>query len=249
MSKPEDLAVLKRGVQAWNTWRQQAQSGIFARPTSIYGPGPDLSAADLREADLAEINLWAVNLREANLRGANLQGADLGLADLRGAILEGANLCRSCLAADLRGADLRATRLGGADLRGAWLNAETRLEGALLQEVGHGSARVFGLAWSQVKLTAIDWESVEMLGDEELLSCAPAFRNRPNLVLPQRLEDYEHRWQYESAILAYEELGQALKEQGLSAQAARFKERARLLRARPEYRLLTQGSRRWRRLI
>jgi hypothetical protein len=243
MSIPEHLAMLRRGVEAWNHWHLHERPLVLARPSPIYGQGPDLSGADLQQAMLAGINFSATNLRGANLSQADVHGADLGLADLRGAILQGANLCQSSLAADLRGADLREARLAGADLRGSWLNAQTRLEGVLLQDAEHGSARVAGLDWSQVRLAAIAWEQVDLLGDEEILSALHTRKEEPGASY-ELLQEYERLWQYESAIQAYETLHQALKEQGLSAQAARFRARARSLRENPEYRFFSRRS--WR---
>jgi len=61
MANDEHVAMLRKGVDAWNEWR-------FEKPLNI----PDLSGT---------------NLSGANLSGANLSGADLGGADLDGANL------------------------------------------------------------------------------------------------------------------------------------------------------------------
>jgi hypothetical protein len=66
MANPEQLQILKQGVEVWNQWRDQNRD---IRP-------------DLGEADL----------RGANLRGANLLGADLTGANLANAILNDADL-------------------------------------------------------------------------------------------------------------------------------------------------------------
>jgi Pentapeptide repeats (8 copies) len=136
------LMLLKRGVEAWNAWRD-------ANPL-IH---PDLSEADLNGAYLSHVdfswtNLGRAGLREADLKGANLSWAELGNADLSGADLRGADFLEAHLAganltgaslicsrlhrgrlmaanlsgADLCGADLSATALGGADLSGADLS-------------------------------------------------------------------------------------------------------------------------------
>jgi hypothetical protein len=74
--------MLKKGVDAWNDWRQQ---------------NPDISLVDLSKADLTGANLsaadlqWA-NLNGANLVGANLNGANLVEANLSEALLSDANL-------------------------------------------------------------------------------------------------------------------------------------------------------------
>ena len=89
MANDAHLAVLKRGVAAWNEWRA-------AQPAMR----PDLSSASLRGLDLAKVDL---------------SRADLGKADLRGTILSGAVL----IDADLAGANFFKSVLDGADLFGA----------------------------------------------------------------------------------------------------------------------------------
>ena len=96
MANEEQLAILRQGVEAWNTWRaENADASI------------DLSEADLIKA----------NLRRADLDGANLWKADLGGADLRKAILRQADLGEANLiGANLTETDLRGTLLTGANL-------------------------------------------------------------------------------------------------------------------------------------
>jgi hypothetical protein len=96
MADPQQLALIRQGVKAWNGWRTE---------------NPKLRP-DLRQARLIG----------ADLRGANLRQADLHQADLRGAALRNANLVEATLrhanlrGADLLGANLRGTKLIGADL-------------------------------------------------------------------------------------------------------------------------------------
>jgi hypothetical protein len=66
------LEILKKGVAAWNAWRQ-------ANPEIR----PDLQNANLQNADLHGANLSGANLQNADLRGANLQDADLRGANLQ----------------------------------------------------------------------------------------------------------------------------------------------------------------------
>jgi hypothetical protein len=113
MANDDHIAVLKKGVAAWNAWRRESPD-----------IRPDLTNANLSGEDLREANFRDVNLREAVLRNANLSGADLrGTAfidtdlsgkktDLRGADLRGAHFKR----ANLRRADLRSTDLDSATL-------------------------------------------------------------------------------------------------------------------------------------
>jgi len=80
-AKRRTLKLIKRGLGAWNTWREE-------NPTEE----PDLNGANLREADLNGGNFVGTNLVAANLTGAALIRADLGGADLRGADLRRAYL-------------------------------------------------------------------------------------------------------------------------------------------------------------
>jgi hypothetical protein len=101
MANDEHIALLKKGVAAWKTWREETwrEENPNIRP--------DLSKADLSKADLGGVDLSKANLGEADLRGANLMRANLGEADLRGSNLSWAALGGAYLGeADLRGADL-----------------------------------------------------------------------------------------------------------------------------------------------
>jgi uncharacterized protein YjbI with pentapeptide repeats len=60
MANYEHVALLKKGVDAWNEWR---------------GQNPDIRP-DLGGANLSEANLSAAYLGRANLAGANLSAVD-----------------------------------------------------------------------------------------------------------------------------------------------------------------------------
>jgi uncharacterized protein YjbI with pentapeptide repeats len=66
MANDEQVALLKQGVAAWNTWRGENPNVV-----------PELSGA----------NLYGAYLRGANLTGANLSDADLWAATLVDTIL------------------------------------------------------------------------------------------------------------------------------------------------------------------
>jgi hypothetical protein len=71
MADKEQLAIIKKGVDAWNEWREKNRLIIV-----------DLIGADLRNITLSGANLEKVELFEADLRGANLADANLSKADL-----------------------------------------------------------------------------------------------------------------------------------------------------------------------
>jgi uncharacterized protein YjbI with pentapeptide repeats len=94
MANDEHVAMLRRGAEAWNSWR------------ATQDEAPDLSHAALRGLDLSRFDLSLADLRGADLRGANCSGANL-----TGARLEGANLFKAVLdGADLAGAFLYDTQ-------------------------------------------------------------------------------------------------------------------------------------------
>lgn len=129
MANEEHLAILKKGVSAWNEWRAE---------------NPSLKP-DLSEAFLARTAFNGVDFDRANLHGADLGGtslhraqfyrADLGSANLGGVNLRGATLVRTNLskarlgAADFEDSVMGSTLLGGVDLSGARGLAEVRHEG------------------------------------------------------------------------------------------------------------------------
>jgi uncharacterized protein YjbI with pentapeptide repeats len=120
MANPEQLEVLRQGVEAWNKWRLEHRS-IFQ---------PDLSKADLSSANLSEANLHLADLSEANLSKADLTRATLSVAKLSGADLSSANLSEAnLLGADLSEANLSEANLSKANLLGADLS-RAELSGA-----------------------------------------------------------------------------------------------------------------------
>jgi pentapeptide repeat protein len=109
MANDEHVALLKKGVEAWNAWRDENAK-----------LRPDLSKADLKEAYLPGANLSRAGLSHGNLSGADLSGANLGGADLFQADLSNANLSGATLRdSQLVNADLIGANLSGADLREA----------------------------------------------------------------------------------------------------------------------------------
>jgi TIR domain/Pentapeptide repeats (8 copies) len=126
MANPEDLEVLKKGVEQWNKWRAE---------------NPELRP-DLRKASLEKAELCKANLGRADLGGADLSGADLSHTDLSGADLRGVALAHVNLrVANLNYANLGEAYLGGADLRSAYL-VGAHLSGANLRGADLGEANL-----------------------------------------------------------------------------------------------------------
>jgi uncharacterized protein YjbI with pentapeptide repeats len=100
MANPDHLALLDRGVEAWNAARREASDL------------PDLESADLSGRNLSGVNFCYANLQGANLQGCNLEGANLSEAWLEKADLRNARLAH----AYLNGATITRWRLEGATL-------------------------------------------------------------------------------------------------------------------------------------
>ncbi len=109
MANPEHLAILKRGVQAWNEWRKNSIESH-----------PDLRQLDLSEGEFQEIDLLGALLRKSNLHHSNFYRADFTGADLKGADLSGAELNQAnFFSANLENADLTRASLDRANFRRA----------------------------------------------------------------------------------------------------------------------------------
>jgi uncharacterized protein YjbI with pentapeptide repeats len=183
MANEEHLAILKRGVEAWNTWREE-------NPTII----PNLNEADFR----------GVNLRKAFFGIATLDQADFSKADLRGASFRGAILTETLFeSADLSGADfrksvdlkgdnlkganLRKALLGGTDLRKANFS-EMDLSGADLSVANLNEAALNGADLSAANLTGADLYEANL--------------NEVNLFKAKLIDAYLHRANLSGANLS-----------------------------------------------
>ena len=101
MANEEHVAILKKGVKAWNEWREKNPE-----------IRPDLESADIGsrwlEIDDSIDELFRTHLRPVTM-GHKAGRAFIGTADLRAVNFQNAILDNSNLAdADLREADLRA---------------------------------------------------------------------------------------------------------------------------------------------
>lgn len=156
MANRQQLAILDRGSEAWNRWRQENEgTSVDLRDASLVGRelrGFNLSEANLRGADFTNCNLSAANfchasLREANLMGANLREANLCGANLREAAAIGAKLT----GANLAGANCSAANLREANLSNACLQ-ETNLIAANLREIDALGSNLSGADLSNADL-------------------------------------------------------------------------------------------------
>jgi uncharacterized protein YjbI with pentapeptide repeats len=153
MANSEQLAILKRGVEVWNEWREKNPSididleradlrGVRLRGANLRGAilvralllEVDLHGAMLADADLAGANLWRASLVRAHLLRAYiprtyLVEANLQESDLSNVSFESANLMRADLGrANLMEADLTRTNLSGANFLRANLRKAILME-------------------------------------------------------------------------------------------------------------------------
>jgi hypothetical protein len=116
MADAEQLALLRQGVEAWNSWRtRNSLEQVDLSGTDLSGAdlsGANLSGADLNRTNLNRTDLNQTNLSRTDLVLANLSGASLGDAILIDAILIGTDLS----GANLSGASLGETILADVDL-------------------------------------------------------------------------------------------------------------------------------------
>jgi uncharacterized protein YjbI with pentapeptide repeats len=167
MADRKHLAILKRGVRAWNQWRTHHYDTPDLRDADL--SWTNLSGANLSDALLNIANLRGANLRESNLSRATLLGADLRGADLSGAEVSNAYLIQ----ANLRGAHLTRAFLNGAhfvdsDLTEADLT-EARLIGASLSSANLSRAKLsratlLGADLDYTNLSYADLSSADLYG-------------------------------------------------------------------------------------
>jgi TIR domain/Pentapeptide repeats (8 copies) len=129
MANPKHLAILEKGVEAWNRWKRK-NPDVVPDLSGMDLHGAHLSGVDLKGANLNHAGLIAAFLSQANLSGANLSYSLLTAADLSSSYLTAANVSGAHLMnTELTAAHLTGTDLNGADLSGAHLHGAD-LEGA-----------------------------------------------------------------------------------------------------------------------
>jgi len=140
MANEEHLAQLRRGAEAWNTWRKK-NPGIQLDLCKTHFTGEDLSELDLIGVDLGERSLYGFDLSGIDLREASLISMDLMHIGFPGA--------------DLRGAMLAEARLIGIDFTGANLG-EVLFDGALLYRVNFTGADLHRARFNWTTLSDVD---------------------------------------------------------------------------------------------
>ena len=190
------------GVEFWTLGEVQwviREHGWRGEPLRFTGVRADLQQAGLSGINLSGIRLDRANLSGANLAMTNLDGATLYDADLSSAMLQQANL-------------------SGANLVNAHLSKETNLQGVQFDN----RSRFADVDWNGVKLSQINWEIVNCLGDDYYAD----LRRLPDGTRPSVSAQ---RSRYRTAVRANRQLALALREQGLNEHADRFNFRAQVM--------------------
>lgn len=164
MADQHHLEMIKKGVEALNSWRAGRQSVLLL----------DLSDSELQGLNLQGADLKGAYLKGANLREANLQTADLTNAILEGVDLQGANLNGAeCSQVNLEGANLSRAKLGNINLTNANLlraNVEethligAKLMGSNLCEATLHLAKLIGANLQGALLVASDLRGADLTG-------------------------------------------------------------------------------------
>lgn len=173
MANQEHLAILKQGVNQWNTWRKE-NPGIkpelsWADLSKDRLSGVDFSGANMEGANLSRADVREGNLRNAYLFRSFLSNANLEKADLSEAFLLEANIGRANLSgANLAGAMLANTTLVSADLNKANLQGAVlsgaNLTSAKLHEAELCSAKCLGCFFYASDLRGADLRSANLNG-------------------------------------------------------------------------------------
>jgi Ion channel/Pentapeptide repeats (8 copies) len=153
MANEEQLAILSRGVEAWNEWRlENPAASIDFRRANLRNK--QLENANLAHADLTEAELSFAQLKNANLvfakmehaviSFANLEGANLSAASVEDAHLEDANLNNTILT----GASFKNASLSNSSLKSASM-IDAHLEGANLTAVNLDSANLSSVSFDE----------------------------------------------------------------------------------------------------
>jgi uncharacterized protein YjbI with pentapeptide repeats len=211
--KAEDLS----GIQL----REANLSGAILeeiRLDDAYLAEANFNGAFMRGASLNRVDLEKASLRDAYLHRAQLNTSDLESADLSGAHLNKASLQQAILhRAILRGTELGQANLSGADLRESLLDSGTLLHRTHFDT----STRLGNTVWDGAPLNEIEWSHLPKFGEEH-----DAQRTRPTKSRAAK---------YREAARMYHGLVNALRSQGLTTAASKFRLREQQMERKALY--------------
>jgi uncharacterized protein YjbI with pentapeptide repeats len=153
MANEKQLAILARGVEAWNEWRHEnPEASIDFKRANLRHyqlenanlAGADLTEAELSFALLKNANLVFANMDHAVISFANLEGANLSAANLQNAYLEDANFNKAILT----GASIKNATLSNSNFKSAYL-IDAHLEGTNLTAVNFDNANLSSVRFDE----------------------------------------------------------------------------------------------------
>ncbi len=167
MANVEHVAILRKGVEHWNSWRAADNN----RDVDL--SGTDLSGRKLNHVNLLRANLAGAVLTRTQLEHAHLKGADLTGATLSRTNLEGVNardaIFDNALANEanfevgtLRGARFRGAQLAGARFHRAYLR-DADLKDATLSAAWLRYVTLDGACCQRTDFTAADLSYASMV--------------------------------------------------------------------------------------
>lgn len=172
MADKKHVAMLNKGVRAWNEWRVNNPAiKPDLQGITLYD---DLSGINFSETYLVEADICDVNLRWANLREASLEQSSISDVDLSDADLAGASLT---LIDSIDGMDMSRANLTGAKLWGT-IFRKVNFSGTNFCESKMNGTVFLGIDLS----SAIGLEKVRHLGPSSL-DIETIYRSRGDIPL------------------------------------------------------------------
>ena len=161
MANEEHIKVLRKGVEAWNSWRTSTLIEPDLSGITFYDKMPLSEDAVLRNEgiDLSNVNFQGANLRGANFYDGYRQGVNLANANLQEADLTDANLWE----ANLSGADLAFASVTNTDFENAVFK-DTNLTGTMLWKAKVFPGQLSSLSPEQCEDEVLSWKPVKSVG-------------------------------------------------------------------------------------
>jgi hypothetical protein len=139
MANPEHLAILKQGVTAWNSWRQD-------RPEIM----PNLRSCDLQQANFQGADFTHTDFTEADISKSMFMSSDFSQANLTYTVLSHSDFRE----ANFRQADLTAANASGSKF-GRAVFSGTLFIWTTLDNADFGHAEVGWCVFADVDLTTV----------------------------------------------------------------------------------------------
>ena len=163
MANSAHIAVIEKGVAAWNEWRR-VNPTVIPDLSDHFLIGEHLGRIDLSNSNLKETHFSKSDLLDANFRNASLYHAQFVHSRLTSACFVGADLRR----ANFGEANLTAVYFDGADLSRAVLSdakvSGATFTGAILQETLLGHLDLSHINFRGADLTGADLQRALLMG-------------------------------------------------------------------------------------